>query len=948
MDGRRAADRGGRDAAADEVARVRVELAAAAAGVTPLAELDPTASDLTRVRPLLEQLAEAVARLLRTDLAAVWTTLPGQDVLVPSAWTGFPDDYIAPMQVPFGSGSAGPAVLERRTVLVEDVETSESYGPFLEGARRHGVRAVLSVPMLTLAGEPMGALSAYYRGRVVPRASDLELVDLYARQAAEIVERARLHAEARSLAALERHRAGQLRSLADAALALSAAESRDQLLRLLTEAARDVIGCHQGVGSRLPTGWADATTFVSLSERYAPWRSYDVLPQGLGVLNAVTRENRPLRLTGAQLAEHPEWRGLRDAPGHPPLPDYLAAPLVGRDGSNLGILQLSHRLDDAPFTAEDEAVVVQLAQMASSTIERLEAYARERAAREQAERAVATLQVLSEASAVFAESFDPHGIAQALADLLVPRLADLAVVHVLDRDGQATFGALQTRGHADRVAITELFATLPLDLSPETAQGRAVRTGRPQVLPGISSPALGAAARDRAQYEQLRTALGPSNLCLPLVARGRTVGLLALSRDEPYGVDAVEHALDLTRRAALVLDNASQYAFERDLAVTLQRSLLPRDLPMGAGYLAAARYLAGARGTQVGGDWYDIVEVGDALVLVVGDVVGRGVQAAAVMGQLQATVRAYALDGHAPGEVLTRLDRVAHTIPDLHFTTCLVARLEPATGALVVCSAGHPPPVLADARGGSRLLDLEPGRPLGVGGGSYVDQSFDLELGAVLMLYTDGLVEERDAPLDEGLDRLVQALTRPVTSADEACTQVLRALGRDGGADDDTALLALYLCGPGVLQLRLPRVPQSAGAARRGVHDVADAHGVDGDVAALLVSELVGNAVRHGAAAEGSGDVVLRVRACDGGLRVEVDDASEHLPPRTADPGPAAESGRGLLLVDQLAARWGAQPIPGGKRVWFEVPSAPGEPGLDGPQRTSGSRGTSTGSKPST
>ena len=933
----------GDDAAAAEVARVRVELAAAAAGATPLAELAPTASDLTRVQPLLEQLAGAVAELLHTDLAAVWTTLPGVPELVPSAWVGFPDDYIGPMRVPVGTGSAGRAVLERRVVLVEDIESSPDYGAFRAGALRHGVRAVLSVPMLTLAGEPMGALSAYYRERVVPAARELELVELYARQAAEMVERARLHSEARSLAALERRRGEQLRQLADAALALSAAPTLDDLLRLVTEAAREIIGCHQGVGSRLPNGGTDATTFVSLSERYARWRSYDVVPKGLGVLNAVTRENRPLRLTGAELAEHPEFRALRDAPGHPPLPDYLAAPLVGRDGTNLGILQLSHRVDDQPFTAEDEAVLVQLAQMTSSSVERLEAYERERTAREQAERSARLMSVLSDASAVFAESFQPQGIMQALVDLLVPLMADTAVVHVADEHGVLSLGALQTRDPASREAVTAFFADFPVDTSPGTPAGTVLRTGRPQVLPGSATQAMAGVARDHVQSEHLRTALRGNSLCLPLTARGRTVGLLALSREAAYGEDDLQHVLDLARRAALALDNASRYAFERDLAVTLQRSLLPRGLPMGAGYRASARYLAGARGTEVGGDWYDVVEVGDALVLVVGDVVGRGVQAAAVMGQLQATVRAYALDGHGPAAVLSRLDRVVHGLPDLHFTTCVVARLEPVTGALVLCSAGHPPPVVADARGGARLLDVDPGRPLGVGGGTYVDQAVELQDGEVLMLYTDGLVEERDASLTEGLDRLVAALARPLRSADDACDQVLSALGRDAGTDDDTAVLAVHRCGAGMLEVRLPRTAPSARLARRGVRGVAAAHGLDAAVAELLVSELVGNAVRHGGAGDDVDAVVLRVTADGGVLRVELDDCSAQLPEAPVDPGQSAESGRGLLLVAELASRWGAHAFVGGKRVWFEVVGHPGEG-----QRTSSSTGTSGGSKPST
>jgi hypothetical protein len=128
------------------------------------------------------------------------------------------------------------------------------------------------------------------------------------------VERARLHAEARQLAALEQRRGLQLRRLAENALALSAAETLDELLGLVTEAAVDVIGCHQGVTSRLPHGWSDATTYVSLSEEYAQWRGYDVVPKGLGVLNAVTRENRPLRLTGPELRAHPECAGSRTRP----------------------------------------------------------------------------------------------------------------------------------------------------------------------------------------------------------------------------------------------------------------------------------------------------------------------------------------------------------------------------------------------------------------------------------------------------------------------------------------------------------------------------------------------------------------------------------------------------------------------------------------------------------
>ena len=904
---------------ADEVARVQVEVARAAADVLPLVELVPNAGDLTRVLPLLEQLAAATASLLSTDLAVVWTTDPAGEVLVPSSWVGFPDEYIAPLQVPYGTGSAGRAVVERRTVLVEDVATSPHYGAFRAGALSHGVRSVLSVPMLTLAGEPMGTLTTYYREPFTPSERDLELADVYARQAGEIVERARLHAEARQLAALEQRRGVQLRTLAESALALSAAENLDELLSLVTEAAVEVVGCHQGVTTRLPNGWEDATTYVSLSDRYAAWRDYAVVPKGLGVLNAVTRENRPIRLTPEQLVTHPDWRGLRDAPDHPPLPDYLAAPLIGRDGSNLGLIQLSHKRDETPFSAEDEAILVQLAQMASSTVERLEALEGERAARREAEGAALRQGVLSDASALFAESFDPQGIADALVRLVVPRLAELSLLHLLDDSGDLVLQACDAHDEPTARRAQSFFGAAPILLGTPYGPAAVLGTGEPQVV-STTDPALArAVTQTEEQAERLLRVLREHNVCVPLTARGRVLGVLTLSRSAPYDQADVDHVLDLARRAALALDNASRYAFERDVAVTLQRSLLPRELVACEGLTAAARYLPGAQGTQVGGDWYDLLEVGGKLVLVVGDVVGRGVEAAAMMGQLRATVRAYAVEGHGPADVLTRLDHVVLSLTGLHFTTCLVAVLDPRSRTLCLASAGHLPPVVAAPGGGARVLDADPGLPLGVGGGTFVEQSYDLEPGALVLLYTDGLVETRDAPVSDGIARLVAALDEPVRSAEQACDLVVSRLVGDA-ADDDTAVLALLLDARDEvepLSLSLAAEPRSAAAARAAVRRLVAGSAVDEDVALLLVSELVGNAARYA----GGGDVLVRARLTRATLRVEVQDSNREPPVPPGPPPWDQENGRGLLLVEAMAERWGTDEVPGGKSVWFELPA---------------------------
>lgn len=177
-------------------------------------------------------------------------------------------------------------------------------------------------------------------------------------------------------------------NLNDASSAIAGADSLDDLLRAVTEAAQRLIGTHQAVTSRLVHGWRGATTHVSLSDKYAEYRDFDQPPQGLGVLNVVTRENRPLRLNAEDLPRHPEWRGLADAPGHPPLPDYLAAPIISRDGRNIGLIQLSDKVDGSKFTEEDEVLLVQVARMASATLEHVELLERERAIRSELEERV--------------------------------------------------------------------------------------------------------------------------------------------------------------------------------------------------------------------------------------------------------------------------------------------------------------------------------------------------------------------------------------------------------------------------------------------------------------------------------------------------------------------------------------------------------------------------------
>jgi GAF domain-containing protein/anti-sigma regulatory factor (Ser/Thr protein kinase) len=908
-----------------DVARVQVQLAAQAAVATPLSELEVRARDVSRIQPLLEQVLAAVVDVLGTDMAAVWVTDTVADELYAVAWTGLADDYLQGIRVAIGTGSAGRAVAQRRAVLFADIADDEGYDEYRDDAMERGIRSAFSTPMLSLSGEPMGALTAYHREPHEPTERERQLVETLAGQAGEMVERARMHAEARELAALERRRGEQLRGLADAATAVTGAQTLDDLLRLVTEAAMSIIGCHQGVATRLPHGWADQVTYVSLSEQYAAYRSYDVVPKGQGVLEYVIRENEPLRLTGEQLVSHPEWRGLRDAPGHPPLPNYLAAPLVGRDGHNLGLIQLSHKTDESPFTAEDEAIVVQLAQMASTAIDRLEALEGERTARWEAEEAARLQDLLSEASQAFAASLEPADIGDRLVRAAVPTLADIAVLHVVDEHGEPEVAAVHATTREVTRAARAWIERAPRNPDAPYGTHQVIRTGELQLLPEVTDEIIDAVVTTAEDGEALRGIVRRSAVIVPLTARGRTIGTLSLNRDEPYGEREVDYALDLARRAALGLDNASRYTFEREVAATLQRSLLPREMPASALLTSAARYLPGARGTQIGGDWYDLLEVDDGLVLVVGDVMGRGVEAASVMGQLRATVRAFALEGHSPAEVLRLLDRVVQRMAELHFTTCLVGHLDPDTRRLCLAAAGHLSPLVVGPDGVAFFLELDPGLPLGVGGAAFEEVAVELAAGSAVLLFTDGLVEEPGTSLDDGMARLRAAADGPVHSAEELCDRVLHAMGRQGGHDDDTALLALLLdddrsrVDSETLVLELPATPESAAVARGALLELLTTHGRAelADTAALLITELVANTARHA-----HGEVRVRAGVRSGRLLVEVADEVENLPVLRRGPSSDQESGRGLVLVEALADRWGADPLPTGKRVWFELGGA--------------------------
>jgi anti-sigma regulatory factor (Ser/Thr protein kinase) len=357
---------------------------------------------------------------------------------------------------------------------------------------------------------------------------------------------------------------------------------------------------------------------------------------------------------------------------------------------------------------------------------------------------------------------------------------------------------------------------------------------------------------------------------------------------------------------------------DRQTALTLQRSLLPRALHQPDELEVTVRYRPGPAESEVGGDWYDVVPLGAGRTgIVIGDVMGRGMHAAGVMGQLRAALRAYARLDLPPAEVLELLDGLVADLETSQVVTCGYAVFDPVESTVTYASAGHLPPFLIHPDGVVEQVDVEVGPPLGAEGGAFVEQVRSLDEGTFFALYTDGLIERHGHQRDGRMHQLANAFREEQGTLDERCEGVL---ARMGTGEDDVALLLVGRRDNGadparIIELGLSEGREPTRRARAFCHGVLSTWQVSEhkqEDIVLVVSELVTNAILHGESAQ-----QLRLRRTSRRVVVEVFDNGRRMPhPRVADV--EAENGRGLYLVARLADRWGARPVHGGKVVWCE------------------------------
>ncbi|MFD3588210.1 SpoIIE family protein phosphatase [Streptomyces sp. NPDC058683] len=568
------------------------------------------------------------------------------------------------------------------------------------------------------------------------------------------------------------------------------------------------------------------------------------------------------------------------------------------------------------------------------------------------QRARERLAILSEASTRMGNSLDVMQIGQELADLAVPLLADYVNVDLAEsiQFGEAPFARIGPMDNHRRVlrraGMASIHPGVPespwargelVVVPPSSPFTKALSSGRSHLEPVLDGSPGTWFDRDPDRARTMRASGMHSLMVVPIRTRDACLGTAVFIRTEepaPFQEDDLLLAEGLVSRTALALDNARRYARERSAALTLQRDLLPQRVVQGTAIETASRYLPADVDNGVGGDWFDVIPLSGArTALVVGDVVGHGITAAATMGRLRTAVHTLADLDLPPDELLSHLDdtvrRLAAEDADsqdptrVTGATCLYAVYDPVTRKCAMARAGHPPPAVIDPYGKVTFPDLPSGTPLGVGLGIPFE-AVELELpeGSRIALYTDGLVESRDQDIDVGMKRLGRALADPGQSLEGLCSSVMETVPARSPGDDVALLVArTHSLSPSQTTCwELPSDPAVVRRARALVTRRLTQWGLERLEAStqLIISELVTNAVRHA-----TGPLRLRLIRHQV-LTCEVSDTSDTFPrlrhARTSD-----EGGRGLYIVAQLCRRHGARCLAGGgKTVWAEQELDPG------------------------
>jgi GAF domain-containing protein/anti-sigma regulatory factor (Ser/Thr protein kinase) len=868
------------------------------------------------------QVADAVFAALRDELrvnAATFAIYNERGVLRTLRRFGYePDEPLD--RVLSALEPEGPIPVRTEAIFVESLEELRRQPPDAVAALSCDRFRSLAIVPLVVSDRTIGVLMVHWVDERGISKADRNFLYTIAGTSAQAVERARLTLT--EFVSLERSQ--HLHQLSSALAA--ATTPRD-----VADAA--IAGCRRALGAqsavvRVPAPGEHALTCLASSGTPALLSHVIVPVEGSTSGASFTR-----RRTVVSSVNEGDEDALSELTPHV-LADIadpvtvVSEPLVG-SGGPLGVLTLAFVARPEPSEPERRFLST-LAGLTAQALERAQLFEHERQALRDAESSRDRLSLLSEVTRLLSSSLEPTTVIRRTMSLVEGRLADACVVHVPSESGLVRLDVRAGLRPSERPAGDR---DQPLPLDSDAPAAVAYRTGRTQLAP---VPASGSAAGQEPGGDAETPAETSTALSVPLTANGEVIGVMTFI-DGPgrlFEADDVSLATEVASRTGVALSNATRFQREHVVAEVLQRAVLPDSLPEVDGLRLDAEYRAGVAGAYVGGDWYDVFELGPGRVFFsVGDVMGKGAPAAALMGQVRSAIRAYAVAGQSPTEVLSSLDRLFDLLVEDRVVTAVVGTIDPSTGSVHLSNAGHPPPLVLRADGQAVYCPMQRSLLIaaGLSGAPRPRDELVLEPGDSLIMYSDGLIERRGESITTGMDRL--ATTSTVMAQDgwpERPAAAFASMMGDEERTDDVVVLCLNYTGApsarmatpslgtsrdGMSTLHLEPVVESTPVARHWI--AAHLRGVGPEVtdcAGLLTSELVTNAVLH---AETPLCVTLHI--LPDRIRVDVADGSTALP-SLKDYGREAATGRGLTLFDTLASNWGVQPVEGGKIVWFEIP----------------------------
>ena len=705
------------------------------------------------------------------------------------------------LQYANGDGPCLEVLRDGTPAKVEAMTVETRWGQYPQLALDHGVLSMLSLP-LAPQGKTIGALNLYATvAHGFDDDSQRAIAELFAGQAAVTLAGAQRHAAELQLAAGLRAEVGRLLA-ADRLRTERIAGWRRWLATLIEELAPPLSAEQVGqvvVDATVASTQAMAALLLVRSGAAGHQRRLKLLahhnlhhvkrdrlaqlPPGRSdlLVEVLESSTEPVVVAADELA-HRDPRLARLISGH-----SVVAVALPRGSDAVGVLMLTYRPGAEP-DADDLGYLLTVARLAAAGLERARLAAAEQAAAHRSE-------LLGRASAALVSSVARNRALPTLTQVLVPELADWAAAHRLEPDG--TLRLVDVR-HVDprrRARLHAELSAMDASLDDPVWVGAVARAQQRAYYPEVSGQVLASLFPDPERRARVAALEVTAAVILPLSSGDQTLATATVARSGGgFTNDELALIEEITRRAAVSLDNARLYQREREAALTLQRSLLPAELPTVPRLTVAARYLPGTAGTEAGGDFYDVIPLpGGGVGLAIGDVMGRGIAAAAVMGQLRAALRAYALEEHRPAALLSRLHAVVQALGTGTLTTCTYAVYDPDSQELQVATAGHLPPLLSGPEQLTRYLELDPGLPLGVDSATFAETALRLQPQTTLVLCTDGLVERRDLPLGEGMDRLAAAVDAVMLPPQAVCDHVLATLrppdGDHSELDDDIALL---------------------------------------------------------------------------------------------------------------------------------------------------------------